>query len=51
MDLIKTELGQVTPNMDFCIRWDLRVTYSIPVHSGPETSTHYFKCSGGTNTD
>jgi hypothetical protein len=50
-DLTESESGHVTPNLCFCIRWDLRVAYCIPVHSGRETSTHYFSCSGGTTTD
>jgi hypothetical protein len=43
--------GQVTPNLCFCVWWDLRVPYCIPVRPGCETSMHYFSCSGGTNTD
>jgi hypothetical protein len=41
--------GQVysTPNLCFCIRWDLRDMQCIPVRSGCEISTHYFSCSGG----
>jgi hypothetical protein len=34
----------------FCIRWDLRATYCVPVRPRSETSTHYFSCSGGTGT-
>jgi hypothetical protein len=48
---IKSTPGQVTPNLCFCIQWDLLVTQCIPVHPGRETSTHYFSCSGGTGTD
>jgi hypothetical protein len=43
---IKSVLGHIKPNMCFCIRWDLRVTYCIPVRSWCETSTHYFSSSG-----
>jgi hypothetical protein len=31
----------------FCIRYDLWITWSIPVGPGHEMSTHYFSCSGG----
>jgi hypothetical protein len=41
----------VTPNLCFCIHWDLWVTFWIPVHPGCETSMHYILCSGGTDTD
>jgi hypothetical protein len=34
----------------FCIRWDLRVAYCIPVRPGIETSMHYWSCLGGTGT-
>jgi hypothetical protein len=43
----KKALGHVTPNLCFCIQWDLQVTYWILVCPGHETSTHYFSCSGG----
>jgi hypothetical protein len=35
----------------FCIRYDLRLTYCIPVRPWRKTSMHYFSCSGGTGTD
>jgi hypothetical protein len=35
----------------FCIQWDLRVTYCIPLCLVCKTLTHYFSCSGGTGTD
>jgi hypothetical protein len=40
--------GHVTSNMCFCIKWDLRVTWCIPLRPGHEMLTHYFSCSGGT---
>jgi hypothetical protein len=33
---IKSALGHVMPNFYFCILWDLRVSYCIPVHPGRE---------------
>jgi hypothetical protein len=45
---IKSVSGHVTLNLCFCIRWDLRVMYCIPVHPGRETSKHYFSCLGGS---
>jgi hypothetical protein len=47
----KSTLGHVTSNFSFCIRWDLRVAYCIPVHPSHQTPTHYFSCSGGPSTD
>jgi hypothetical protein len=47
----KNASGHVTPNLCFCICWDLRVTECIPVHPGRETSTHYSSCSGGVSSD
>jgi hypothetical protein len=44
---IKIASGHITPNLCFCIRWYLRVTYSILVRPGHETSMHYFLYSGG----
>jgi hypothetical protein len=44
---IKNALGQVTLNLSFCIWWDPRITYCIPVRPLHETSMHYFSCSGG----
>jgi hypothetical protein len=35
----------------FCIQCDLRVTYCILLCPGHKTSTRYFSCSGGTDTD
>jgi hypothetical protein len=46
--MTKIVLGHFTLNFCFCIWWDLRVTWCIPVHPGHETPTHYFLCSGGT---
>jgi hypothetical protein len=46
---VKNALGHITSNMCFCIRWDLRVTWCIPVYPGHETLTQYFSCSGGPN--
>jgi hypothetical protein len=43
----KNRAGHITPNLCFCIRWYLRVTYSILVRPGHETSMHYFLYSGG----
>jgi hypothetical protein len=48
MDSTKSEMGDIAPNLCFCIRWDLRVTQCILMR---ETSTHYFSCSGGTGMD
>jgi hypothetical protein len=39
--------GDITPNLCFCMRWDLRVTLCISGRPKHETSTHYFSCSGG----
>jgi hypothetical protein len=47
----KSTMGHVTPNLCFCIRWDMRVTYYIPVVLWRETSTHYFSGSCGTSLD
>jgi hypothetical protein len=44
--LKKSAPGHVTPNMCFSRQCDLRVTLSIPVRPGRETSTHYFSDSG-----
>jgi hypothetical protein len=44
---LKSVSGHVTPNLCFCIWWDLRITQCIPLHPGRETSTHYLSCSGG----
>jgi hypothetical protein len=45
MDLTKSVLRHVTPNLSFCILWDLWVTLYISVIPGHETLTHYFSCS------
>jgi hypothetical protein len=44
---IKSVLTHVTPNLYFCIRWDMRVTLCIQVHPSCETLMHYFSCSDG----
>jgi hypothetical protein len=51
MDSTKSVPGQVMRNLCFCFRSDLWVTKCILVHSGHETSMHYFLCSGGTAMD
>jgi hypothetical protein len=48
---IKSAPGHIMPNLRFCIRWDLRVTWCISVRQGLQwdrygfakkrTSTHY----------
>jgi hypothetical protein len=48
---VKSVSGHLMPNLYFCICWDLRVTYCIPVRQCRETLMHYFSCSGGTGTD
>jgi hypothetical protein len=44
---IKGEPGHVTPNLYFCLWWDLRVTLCILVRPGHEMSTRYLSGSGG----
>jgi hypothetical protein len=39
--------GHVTPKLCVSILCDLEVTERILVHSGSETSMHYFSFSGG----
>jgi hypothetical protein len=51
MDATKIAPRLVTPNLCFCIRWDLRVTLCILVHPDSELLTLYFLCLGGTSTD
>jgi hypothetical protein len=34
MDFTKSVVGHITPNLCFCIRWDLQVTHCIPVCLG-----------------
>jgi hypothetical protein len=43
--------GHVTPNLCFCIWWDLQVTYCVPVCPGREQSMHIFSFSDWTGTD
>jgi hypothetical protein len=40
--------GQVMPNLCFCIRWDLQVTWCIQVLTRHKMSTQYFSCLGGS---
>jgi hypothetical protein len=47
-DSTKCATGHDTPNLCFCIRWDLRVILGIPVRPGREMLMLYFSCSGGT---
>jgi hypothetical protein len=47
MDLTTSAPGLIAPNLCFCIRWDLWVTYCIPVYSGCETLRHYFHARVG----
>jgi hypothetical protein len=50
-DHTKTTLGHVTPNLCFCIRWDLLATYCVVVHPGCEFSMHHFSWSGWPSAD
>jgi hypothetical protein len=43
--------GHITPNLCFCMKWDLWVSYCVLVHPGHEMSTQYFSCSGGPSSD
>jgi hypothetical protein len=47
----KNAPGHVTPNLCFCIWWDVYVMQCIPVRPSHEMLTHNFSCSGGTGTD
>jgi hypothetical protein len=47
IDSTKSALRHLTPSFCFCIRWNLRVTYCIPVHPSRATSMHYLSCSSG----
>jgi hypothetical protein len=51
MNSTKNVAGHVTPNLGFCIRWDLWVTKCILVRPWNKTAMHYFSCSGGSGTD
>jgi hypothetical protein len=51
MNSIKSASGHIMPNIYFFIRWDLWVTYCIPVLPGHETSTYYFSCLGRPGAD
>jgi hypothetical protein len=42
-----SEKEYILHNLCFCIRWDLRVKWCIPVRPGREMSTHSFSCMGG----
>jgi hypothetical protein len=44
----KSVPGHFTPNLCYCIQWDLWGTQFIPVHLGHETLKYYFSYSGGT---
>jgi hypothetical protein len=44
---IESVSGHVTPNLCFCISWDLWVTKCIPVGLGHKMSTHYISCWSG----
>jgi hypothetical protein len=46
MDIMKWGTGHVTPNLCFCIRWDLRVTWCILVRLGHKTLRYYFTYLG-----
>jgi hypothetical protein len=48
---IKSMPGHDTPNLCFCIWWDLLVTYFIPVRPGRKKAMYYFPSLGGTGTD
>jgi hypothetical protein len=41
-DSTKREPGNITPNLCFCMQWDLRVTLCIPMLLGHQTMKHYF---------
>jgi hypothetical protein len=49
-DCTKKHVGQITLNLCFCIRCDLRVMFCIRVHLGCEMSKHNCSRSGGTGT-
>jgi hypothetical protein len=51
MDSTKSASRHITPNLCFCIYWNLWVTYGILVHPGYEMLMHFFSCSGGTGRD
>jgi hypothetical protein len=38
----KSALGHAMPNLCFGVQWDLQVMQCVLVHSGRETSMHYF---------
>jgi hypothetical protein len=46
---IRSAQGHVPLNLCFCIQWDLKVKWCVPMRSGRETITHYFLCLGGTD--
>jgi hypothetical protein len=47
-NVIKSMLGHVVPNLCFCIRWDLQVTFCIVVRPRRKMLMHHFSCSGGS---
>jgi hypothetical protein len=51
LDPIKSTPRHITPNLCFCIRCDIRVTYRVLVRPGQKMSMHYFSCSDGPGVD
>jgi hypothetical protein len=47
-DTTNSASRHITPNLCFCIQWNLRVTLCILVHPVHEMLTHYFSCSSGS---
>jgi hypothetical protein len=44
---IKSAPGHITPNLCFCLQWDLRVTESILEHPGCESQPTIFSARVG----